>query len=330
MGRFLARPNKSSLHSKTIRDDNGLQAYDANRIMEFGMDDKVVLRVPVERWNGPFAPAIQAAALTALEAGRVIVLPQLPFALETSERILLSAGALDNTRKNISFDPATGTAHGTALAGEEAARLAAMLDRFGRQTQTLIHGLFPRYAPKLERARTSFRPTEIAGRPAAPRKDDKRLHVDAFPTRPTRGRRILRVFTNVAPDGTPRAWRLGEPFPDFAAKFLPRVRPGLPGQGWIMEQLGLTKGRRAPYDFLMLGLHDAGKMDTDYQTRAPATKMAFPPGTTWLCFTNSVLHAATAGRCALEQTFHIPVEAMARPEAAPLRVLESLAGRVLA
>ena len=204
-----------------------------------------------------------------------------------------------------------------------------MLDRFARQAETLLHGLIPRYAPVLERARTSFRPAEIAGRTAAPRKDDKRLHVDAFPTRPMRGRRILRVFTNIAPDGTPRVWRIGEPFPDFAAKFLPAIRAGVPGQGWIMAKLGLTKDRRTPYDFLMLGLHDAAKMDTSYQAHAPATEVTFPTGTTWLCFSDAVLHAATAGRFALEQTFHIPVEAMASPEQAPLHVLEALAGRPL-
>ena len=205
-----------------------------------------------------------------------------------------------------------------------------MLGRFAEQAQTLLHGLLPRYAPALERARTSFRPAEIAGRSTAPRKDDTRLHVDAFPTRPQRGRRILRVFANIAPDGAPRDWRVGEPFPDFAAQFLPRVRAGLPGQGWIMQRLGLTKGRRAPYDFLMLGLHDAAKLDGDYQARAPAASLSFPAGTVWLCFTDAVLHAATAGHCALEQTFHLPVAAMAEPERAPLRVLERLAGRPLA
>lgn len=114
----------------------------------------------------------------------MLVLGQLPFLLKEAEYRLLSTSASDNTRKNISFDPATGTAHGTALAGEEMALLVAMLDRFGREAESLVRNLFPRYAPKLERARTSFRPAEIAGRAAAPRKDDKRLHVDAFPTRP--------------------------------------------------------------------------------------------------------------------------------------------------
>jgi hypothetical protein len=288
------------------------------------------LTLPIESWEGPFEPAAQAAALAALEAGQVLVLPRLPFRLGGPEQALLTAGALDASRKNISLDPASGACHGTGLTGEALARLSAMLDRFGRQSEGLLRGLLPGYAPALERARTSFRPAEIAGRAYAPRKDDKRLHVDAFPTRPMRGRRILRVFANIAPDGTPRAWRVGEPFGDFAAKFLPRVRPGLPGEAWAMERLGLTRGRRAPYDFLMLRLHDAAKLDTAYQAGAPVAELTFAPGTTWLCFTDAVLHAAMAGRLALEQTFHIPVEAMARPELAPLRVLENLTGRPLA
>ena len=56
----------------------------------------------------------------------------------------------------------------------------------------------------------------------------------------------------------------------------------------------------------------------------------FRSGTTWLCFTDQVLHAALAGHCALEQTFHVPVSAMAAPQLTPLRVLERLAGRHLA
>jgi hypothetical protein len=291
------------------------------------LDREVTLTLQADRWDGPFDTPTQTAALHALEDGQVLVLPRLGFTLEPAERAFLTAGALDDSRKNVSFDPASGTAHGTAFTGDELARLSAMLDRYGRQTESLIRGLFPGYGPHLTRARTSFRPAEIAGRAYAPRKDDKRLHVDAFPTRPMRGRRILRVFTNIAPDGTPREWRVGEPFADYAARFLPRARPGLPGQGWVMARLGLTKGVRSRYDFLMLGLHDAGKLDAEYQASAPMAALSFAPGTTWLCLTDAVLHAAMAGRFALEQTFHIPVEAMAAPDKAPLRVLERLAGR---
>lgn len=293
------------------------------------MDFDRVDELPIDHWQGPFMAEAQDSALATLEAGRVLVLPRLGFTFEPAEARFLADGGLDGSRKNISLDPTTGRCHGSALQGEDLAQLTAVLDRFARQAETLLRDLLPRYAPVLERARTSFRPAEIKGRDYAPRKDDRRLHVDAFPTRPMRTRRILRLFTNVAADGTAREWRIGEPFPEFAGKFLSRVRHPLPGEGWMLAQLGLTKGRRSQYDHLMLRLHDAAKQDDSYQTGAPALTIAFPPGTSWLCFTDEVMHAALAGHHALEQTFHIPVEHMAMPERAPLRVLERLSGRRL-
>jgi hypothetical protein len=289
----------------------------------------VVAELECDRWSGPFGADDCRRAVAALEAGRVVSLPRLPFELAPAETGFLTDRALDDTRKNISFDPATGRCQGSGYQGERLAALTAMLDRFARQAEALVRGLLPGYAPALERARTSFRPAEIAGRSTTPRHDDKRLHVDAFPTRPMRGRRILRLFNNIAPDGVSRQWRVGEPFADFAAQFLPRLGPMPPGQAWAMALLGLTRGRRSRYDHLMLGLHDAGKLDASYQENTPRVALSFPPGATWMCFTDVVLHAALAGRCALEQTFYLPVEAMAEPARSPLRVLERLAGRAL-
>ncbi len=290
----------------------------------------VIAELPITDWTGAISPEQAATAVTALEDGRVVVLPALPFALTAAETPFLDAGGLDNTRKNISFDPKTGRCNGSGYQGAELEHLSAMLQRYGRSAETLVHHLFPGYVPALERARTSFRPAEISGRKTTPRHDDRRLHVDAFPTRPTHGRRILRVFTNVAPGDIKRQWRVGEPFEPFARAFLPRLRPLLPGQAWAMATLGLTKGRRSAYDHLMLGLHDTGKLDTGYQDNAPQAHVAFAPGTTWMCFTDQVLHAAMSGRCAFEQTFHLPVSAMADPAKAPIKVLERLAGRKLA
>ena len=290
---------------------------------------EVVAEFDATIWTGPFSGDERARAVAALEGGRVVFLPRLPFELLPAEQAFRTDKTLDDSRKNISFDPKTGRCHGSGFEGERLAALTAMLDRFGRGAESLVRELLPRYAPALERARTSFRPAEIAGRSYTPRHDDKRLHVDAFPTRPMRGRRILRLFSNIAPDGVMREWRVGEPFPDFAQKFLPRVKPMAPGQAWVMDLLGLTKGRRTPYDQIMLGLHDGGKLDAGYQANAPRAALSFPTGSTWMCFTDSVLHAALAGRCALEQTFHLPVEAMAEPDRSPLRVLERLSGRAL-
>lgn len=281
-------------------------------------------------WAGPFAPEVQALATEALEAGQVLVLPSLAFTVPDDEQDLLSADAGDASRKNVSLDPATGALGGSALEGDSRARVTRMLQRFAAQATSLVSGLCPHYAAALDRARTSFRPAEIAGRAASPRHDDTRLHVDAFPTRPMRGRRILRVFSNVAPDAAPRQWRVGEPFESFAGSFLPRLRSPLPGQSRAMAVLGLTKGARSRYDTIMLGLHDTAKLDDAYQKRGPSTDVTLPAGCTWLCFTDQVLHAAMSGHCALEQTFHLPVSAMRSPARSPLRVLERLAGRPLA
>ncbi len=288
----------------------------------------VVETLPIADWHGPFDAALRARACNALEAGRVL-LARLPFAVAPDETFLLSPSVMGSERKNISFDSADGSISNTSLSGVQADRLRAMLRRFGDSAETLLHDLLPDYAADLERARTSFRPAEIAGRAYSPRHDDRLLHVDAFPSRPMGGRRILRLFTNVAADGAAREWRVGEPFADFARRFLPRTGSGVPGGAWLLQRLGITRGRRSEYDRLMLRLHDAGKLDGAYQTAGPKADVAFPAGTTWMCFTDQVLHAALAGHCALEQTFHVPVSVMAEPERAPLRVLERLAGRSL-
>ena len=143
-----------------------------------------------------------------------------------------------------------------------------------------------------------------------------------------RGRRILRFFANVAPN-SPRHWHVGQPFEDFARAFLPRVGPHLPGKSWLYDKLGVTRGRRSRYDELMLSLHDAAKLDENFQKNSPHDGIEFPPGSCWLVFTDQVLHAALGGEFALEQTFHLDIAEMAEPERAPVKVLERLSGQAL-
>jgi hypothetical protein len=193
-----------------------------------------------------------------------------------------------------------------------------------------VSGLFPNYAEKLERARTSYRPSEVAGRKQSPIHDDTRLHVDAFPTRPMRGRRIMRLFSNVHPGTLPRIWNVGEPFADMAAKVLPNIKTPPAYQSWINFLTHPSNGFRSPYDNLMLGFHDTAKLDMSYQNATAKTEIAFPPGCTWLCYTDQVMHAAMSGQFVLEQTFHLDVDAMADPARAPIRVLEKMTGRALA
>jgi hypothetical protein len=204
-----------------------------------------------------------------------------------------------------------------------------MLKRYAGHAADLLKALCPTYGRHLTPGFTSFRPAEIAGRPTSWRHDDTRLHVDAFPSRPLQGLRILRVFTNVNPQ-TPRMWRVGETFEQVAAKFLPTIRPPLPGSSSLLYLLRVVKGRRTEYDHFMLGIHDRMKANQGYQSQVAQTELAIPPGTTWACFTDSVSHAAMSGQFAFEQTFYLPVNAMKDPERSPLRVLERLTGRTLA
>ena len=144
----------------------------------------------------------------------------------------------------------------------------ALIARYQANARSLVDGLFPEYRGKLRVAPTSLRLHRVETRETSWRKDDSRLHVDAFPSRPNYGERILRVFTNVNPHGAPRVWRVGEPFEDMAKRFLPRIKPQMPGAAWLMNLLHITKSPRSEYDHLMLNLHDAMKADLDYQKSA--------------------------------------------------------------
>jgi hypothetical protein len=79
----------------------------------------------------------------------------------------------------------------------------------------------------------------------------------------------------------------------------------------------------------MLQLHDQSKEDDAYQAVAPHWDVSFPPGATWMVFTDGVVHAALGGRYAFEQTFYLPVASMEAPEASPLKTLERLTGKTL-
>ena len=71
----------------------------------------------------------------------------------------------------------------------------------------------------------SFRPVEEATRRLRLTARNDLLHVDAFPSRPTQGWRILRVFANVN-SSEPRVWVTSDPFPKLLERYGAEV--GLP------------------------------------------------------------------------------------------------------
>jgi hypothetical protein len=287
-----------------------------------------VAELDVSAWRPDITAAESERHARVLESGGVLVLPKLAFALRDDETRFLDVRWSDGKAKNISLDGAS--IKGARGDSDDLAALARMIARFAADAAALVAALFPRYAPHLSRARTSFRPHGAAGRAVSWRKDDTRLHVDAFPSRPNRGERILRVFCNVNPRGEDRVWRVGEPFDAMARRLLPTVRPMRAWESAVLAALRVTKGARSEYDHLMLGLHDRAKADARYQAECPQREVRFAPGTTWLCYSDQVMHAAMSGQFMLEQTIHLPLAAMYEPDRAPLAILERLAGRALA
>jgi 3-deoxy-D-manno-oct-2-ulosonic acid (Kdo) hydroxylase len=283
---------------------------------------------PIPAWDAPVDPPIASAALASLEAGAVVFLPALAFQPLPTEAGLFTPAIL-GAAKNASFDPASGRLGGTSANGVEAAKLREMMARFSAGAAALVDRLFPRYRGRVTLARASFRPAEIAGRKSTWRKDDTRLHVDSFPATPTGGRRILRVFTNVNPDRRARAWRVGDDFDAVARRFSERLRVPLPGSGHLLALLRVTKSPRTAYDALMLQLHDRMKEDETFQRESPQHAIDFPAGSTWVAFTDQVSHAAISGQYQLEQTFLVPIDAMAQPDRSPLKILERVKGRDL-
>lgn len=288
----------------------------------------VLHELALTSWDQTPAAPVPVQALQALEQGQLIYLPALAFTLAADERKFLSPNWSDGKSKNISLEH---NLHLRGARGDAAdlAQLQQMIARFAEQATQLIAQLFPSYMPHLVRARTSFRPCEVEQRASSYKKDDSRLHVDAFPSRPNHGRRILRVFSNINPERKPRLWRVGEPFEAAAARYLPQIKRPWPGSAALLQGLGITKGRRSEYDHLMLHLHDRLKADLRYQAKAPQQALALAANSTWIVFSDQVLHAAMGGQYMLEQTFHLPIAALRDPQTAPLRVLERMCGRAL-
>lgn len=265
-----------------------------------------------------------ADAIEHLEAGKLLFFPMRPFTIERHETHLLSPNYLASKAKNIGFDLNTQRLWGATGSADALQQLTQLLHRFAHFSHDLMHQLFPHYKGHLQQGRTSFRPAAVSNRKTSYRKDDRLLHVDAFPATPNQGLRILRVFSNINPHGEPRVWHIGESFEKVAQHFIPKIKKPWPGKHALLHRLKLTKTKRSLYDHYMLKLHDTMKGDAAYQQNAVFTRLSLPAGSTWVVATDQVSHAALSGQYLLEQTFYLPVEAMKHPELAPLNILENL------
>ena len=264
----------------------------------------------------------------AVEAGKVLYFPRLGFAVQPEEQALLREDTLAPKSRNVSLG-ADGVLKGAAGSAQDQQALAAMVGRFRQQALQLVDDLLPEYKGQLRVAPTSFRPKQVETRAQSVRADDQRMHVDAFPSRPSYGERLLRVFTNLNPHGVPRVWRVGEDFETIARRFLPQAKPYRLWQAKLLNTVHATKSLRSEYDHLMLQLHDLMKFDEQYQKNGTQVTVPFPPGSVWVCFSDQATHAVMSGQFMMEQTLYLPPGKEVDPQASPLAILTRLVGRPL-
>jgi hypothetical protein len=274
-----------------------------------------------------------------LEAGNILFFPQTPFAFPDEDlKFLLSRKQTDASfHKNIAYRPAEDRLTGLDVSsGPEVDRLRAIVAGYSQRSTQFLRELLPAYAGKWKLDYASYRPVEEQGRPARLRARNDLPHVDAFPTRPTNGNRILRLFTNINPTQH-RVWITSQTFdvvgPQFAKRIgLPQPQSANPlakAVRNIAKAAHLPGSNRSPYDDFMHRCHNAMKENGAFQQSCPKQRWEFPPHSTWIVFTDFVSHAVLQGQYALEQTFIISREALVRPELSPLRILERLAGHPL-
>jgi hypothetical protein len=269
-----------------------------------------------------------------LERGEVIFYPQCPFPVaEGDDRPFLLEQQLGRHHKNIGYDPQSGKLTGLLRhSSEQAGRLTGLLAEFSRSVTGWLSAALPRYAAGWQLDRVSYRPEEEAGRRLRRMARNDLLHVDAFPSRPTNGWRILRFFVNVNPS-EPRVWITAETFPALLKQFgqtvgLPSEHPGLLSR--LRDRaLGLfqpVRRRRSAYDAFMLRLHNFLKSSDDYQQNCLKRHWHFPPGSAWMVLTDTATHAALSGRYALEHSYFLAPHTLALPEESPAALLRRASG----
>jgi len=268
-----------------------------------------------------------AALAERLERGELVYYPICPFALPGPEDRAFLAGVRQGApvHKNISYDPTTGRVAGHARCPEaDERRLRQLLASFSHAVTGWLGSVLPRYRAGWRLDRATYRPLEEATRPLRHRARNDLLHIDSFPTRPSHGCRLLRVWVNVNAI-EPRVWVTSETFPRLLERYGPSV--GLPDRVGPLRRAArllarwsrrlLPRPARPPFDEFMLRLHHFLKESEEFQERSGTRVWVFPPGSLWMLMSDGLSHAELRGRYALEHSYFIASEALVLPKLSP-------------
>jgi hypothetical protein len=272
-----------------------------------------------------------------LESGDILYFPSTPFELTDEERAFLLAQRQSGAsfHKNISYRPAEDRLRGVDQ--KEPAqwrRMHATMRAYSHRAVAFMASFLPRYAADWKIDFASFRPIEEAGRKVSLRSRNDLIHIDSFPSRPSHGDRLLRIFTNLHPERA-RVWVTSDPFEQLAWRYAGKAGLPHPPGGLArlrsralraLARLGVPVVDRPPYDQFMLRFHHYLKESETFQQECPKQRWDFPPNSSWIVFTDTTSHSCISGQFALEQTFIVRRKRLACPEQAPIAILERITG----
>lgn len=264
------------------------------------------------------------------ERGEIVVWPTCPFIqfAETDLRILNNISATFAGKKDISFDPLNRRFSGRrSIAGENAVQLEELFLHFSQLAEEWLLHTCPEYEGGVVRDRVTWHLSEEATRLLRHNARNDLLHIDHFPTRPSNGRRILRVFINLD-QHDPNVWSTADRIREIVQQY-GRVHP-IPKreqESWLS-----TKTRwpqfflpnwlgRSEYDSLMLRIHHWLKNNEDYQVKSARKLWSFPSGCMWAVCTDSLSYAWLRGKRVLEHSFFINQNVWQAVDHAPISIL---------
>lgn len=275
-----------------------------------------------------------------LEKGGILYFPTVPFPFsEEDAKFLLTVrqSKLAN-HKNVAYRPKVDRITGFEGDTAVAERLHQVMRDFSRAVTDFTSHLLAPYKEHRRLDYASFRPLQEEGRQIRQSARNDLLHLDNFPTRPTHGARILRVFININPDES-RKWVTGAPIHELvndprqkealksvAAGVLNPLTKTRLSLASVASAMKLPVTARSAYDEIMIRYHHHLKADEVYQKEGARNHWAFPPGSCWAVYTDSVPHAVLSGQYAMEQTYMVEPAGMLLPELSPIRVLEGFQG----
>ncbi len=271
-----------------------------------------------------------------LESGDILYFPNAPFELTSEQRAcLLSQRQSDAFHKNISYRPAEDRLKGVDQKDPvEWERMHQTMRAYSTSAIAFMSSFLSRYAHNWKIDFASFRSIEEAGRKVALRSRNDLIHIDSFPSRPSHGDRLLRIFTNINPE-RPRIWVTSDPFEQLAWRYAGKAGLPHPPGGLAklrskalraLSTLGMPVVDRPPYDQFMLRFHHYLKENTAFQEECPKDQWVFPPNSTWIVFTDTASHSCISGQYALEQTFIVRRSSLVCPSKAPIAILERITG----